>query len=174
MTCPSLTLAVYGCPGAEVDRLNGYKKRDEVGSRTRAYTNQRRNAKWRGIGWEMTFPEWCAIWDASGRSDQKGSSKADHYQMARHGDTGPYKVGNVSIQTKSQNGSDAGSNYAALRNRLRAQSAKGYVYTPEVNKSKPYRVRVGHRPVGAFATAEEATAAYRAVAFPLFGVTQPA
>jgi hypothetical protein len=34
--------------------------------RLRKFRQQRSNAKRRGIGWELTFRQWCKIWDDSG------------------------------------------------------------------------------------------------------------
>jgi hypothetical protein len=59
---------------------------------------QRSGAASRGIGWELTFEQWWQIWQESGRYHERGV-----YVMARNWDVGPYAVGNVEIQTQSQN-----------------------------------------------------------------------
>jgi hypothetical protein len=66
------------------------------------YLNHKACAKRRGIAFELTFEEWLDIWNRSGRFSQRGR-RASEYQMARHGDVGPYAIGNVKIVTASQN-----------------------------------------------------------------------
>lgn len=66
-----------------------------------AFKNQRRNARVRGIGWELTLAQWWAIWHASGKWGQRGRGAG--YVMCRNGDIGPYSVGNVYIATGAQN-----------------------------------------------------------------------
>lgn len=60
------------------------------------YKQQKRNAKIRGIDWQLTYEQWCKIWADSGRWDQRGNW-AEGYVMMRPGDVGPYAVGNVVI-----------------------------------------------------------------------------
>lgn len=67
-------------------------------SPTRAYTNQRKSARTRKIGWKLTFKEWWAIWEQSGKWSQRGKGHGK-YCMARINFTGPYQVGNVHIMT---------------------------------------------------------------------------
>ena len=69
------------------------------------YGQQRNSARRRHIGWEITFPEWWAIWSGSGRWEHRGRGQG--YCMARLGDVGPYAVGNVYICTIGQNASDS-------------------------------------------------------------------
>lgn len=59
--------------------------------------------------WEISFAEWCEVWEASGKWDERGNF-AEGYVMARNGDEGPYKVGNVRIAPHVEN--------VAERNRL--------------------------------------------------------
>jgi hypothetical protein len=66
------------------------------------YCVHKQCAKRRGIPFELTFDEWMTIWDASGRFKERGRLRHE-YHMARHGDVGPYAVGNVKIITASQN-----------------------------------------------------------------------
>jgi hypothetical protein len=51
---------------------------------------------------ELTFEEWLEIWEASGHFKKRGRL-AHEYHMARHGDRGPYAIGNVKIITANQN-----------------------------------------------------------------------
>lgn len=69
---------------------------------TLAFIEQKRNARQRGIGWNLKFWEWWSIWQASGRWGERGRT-ADQYVMCRFGDSGPYEVGNVYIDTASNN-----------------------------------------------------------------------
>ncbi len=59
------------------------------------FKRQKQNSRTRGIEWKLTFAEWWAIWSASGKWDERG--RGSGYCMARHGDTGPYEIGNVKI-----------------------------------------------------------------------------
>ena len=67
---------------------------------------QRMRAKNRGVGWEMTFPEWWSIWESSGRWEERGI-RMGSYVMARTGDVGPYAVWNVRIDTARNNLSES-------------------------------------------------------------------
>jgi hypothetical protein len=95
--------SIYGCTYEIASDLNDGKKFSQPGGRARFYVEQRRNAIRRGIPWEITFPQWVEVWRESGRWDERGRSG---YVMARVGDSGPYKVGNVEIITQSQNSKD--------------------------------------------------------------------
>lgn len=107
-----------GCLLPVARALNdGLKLRDPKGRVTK-YMRQRSCAKARGIGWEITFPEWLAIWITSGKWDERGTGAAQ-YVMARHGDEGPYAPWNVSIKTSAENIQEAASN----RKRRRAAGA---------------------------------------------------
>lgn len=65
-----------------------------------AYNSQKCSAKKRGIDFQLSYDEWKSIWDASGKPRGRGK---DFYCMARHNDTGPYALWNVSIITNSEN-----------------------------------------------------------------------
>lgn len=67
-----------------------------------AYRNQERNAKQRGIEWNLSLIEWWEIWQRSGKWQLRGRGKG--YMMCRFGDTGPYAAGNVYIATGIHNG----------------------------------------------------------------------
>ena len=69
------------------------------------YQQQKRNAKRRGIPFLLTFNEWIAIWETSGKLDYRGR-KSGQYVMARPGDTGAYEQGNVKIITHIENTSE--------------------------------------------------------------------
>ena len=67
-----------------------------------SYIQQKSNAKRRGIPFLLTFEDWWAIWQASGKWEQRGKL-AGQYVMARYGDVGPYASGNVRICTSGAN-----------------------------------------------------------------------
>jgi hypothetical protein len=69
------------------------------------YLQHRDNATARGKSFELTLEEWITIWtEALGPNylSMRGH-RGDQYCMARLGDKGPYKVGNVKICTNSEN-----------------------------------------------------------------------
>lgn len=66
-------------------------------------------AKRRGIGFTLTFEEWCNIWEQSGKWEQRGRCKGQ-YVMSRIGDAGDYAIGNVFIQPSENNVIDANHN----------------------------------------------------------------
>lgn len=70
---------------------------------TLAYNAQRGNAKEREIGFEITFDEWWTIWEPHYHLRGRGTNSLC---MARQGDVGPYKVGNVYICTHLGNSRD--------------------------------------------------------------------
>ena len=75
------------------------KARDKV-SRQRPmsrYKGHRSNAKTRGIPFNLTFDEWWSLWEPHWK--QRGTEKA----MCRTEDAGAYEVGNVRIDTYSNN-----------------------------------------------------------------------
>ncbi len=54
------------------------------------------------IEFRLSFDEWFAIWQASGKLEQRGRC-VGQYCMSRVNDTGHYEVGNVFIQQHSNN-----------------------------------------------------------------------
>lgn len=115
------------------------------------FTIQRSQAKRRGIAWELSFEQWIAIWTESGHWEQRGKT-AGSYCMARHGDVGPYAVGNVSIITVEQNTSEG--------SRVDTSLPLG---VSRSGKTSFRAIRyVGGRKIhlGSFATPEEAHEAY--------------
>ena len=67
-----------------------------------AYNKHKCSAARRGIPFLLTFNEWVLIWTDSGKREQRGRFSAE-YCMARHGDSGPYAIGNVRICTNKEN-----------------------------------------------------------------------
>lgn len=73
------------------------------------YSCHKGAAKRRGIGFTLTFEEWCDIWKQSGKWELRGRNKGQ-YVMSRIGDNGDYAVGNVFIQLSENNVIDANHN----------------------------------------------------------------
>jgi hypothetical protein len=98
---------VFGCSVDVVTQIIGgafVRGYGNYASPASKYYGQRSNALKRGIGWDITFPEWWHIWQESGKWPLRGRGYG--YGMGRYGDSGPYKVGNVYICTGAQNASD--------------------------------------------------------------------
>ncbi len=68
----------------------------------KAYGRQKCHAEKRGIEFLLSFDEWLTIWAESGHVADRGRRR-HQYVMARLGDVGSYKVGNVKIITALQN-----------------------------------------------------------------------
>ena len=60
------------------------------------YAMHKSSAKQRGIPFRLTFEEWWALWQASGRWDERGRL-GRQYCMARRSGQGAFEVGNVVI-----------------------------------------------------------------------------
>jgi hypothetical protein len=60
------------------------------------------NAGLRDIRFQLSFGQWFGIWAASGHMHERGN-KPGQYVMARFGDRGAYRSGNVEIITINQN-----------------------------------------------------------------------
>lgn len=73
---------------------------------TKLYSKQKSSARHRGIEFILSFEEWYNIWLNSGYWHLRGKGKGT-YVMSRIGDTGPYEIGNVFIQSNSDNVSEA-------------------------------------------------------------------
>jgi hypothetical protein len=71
----------------------------------KAYREQKGAATTRRIPFLLTFEEWCAIWEASGKWEQRGTRKGQ-YCMARFKDAGAYVLGNVRICPNAENHAD--------------------------------------------------------------------
>jgi hypothetical protein len=71
------------------------------------FSQQRQNARRRGVEWRLTFNEWWKIWQDSGHWPDRGKGKEGKYCMGRNGDKGAYEVGNVEIIKYSRNAFDS-------------------------------------------------------------------
>lgn len=166
-------LRFFGCTNAEAIALNGGVPLRTPGTFASRFLYQRQAAAKRGIGWEITFAEWLSIWMDSGLWDQRGVGIGT-YCMSRHGDIGPYKVGNVSIKATVENSREG---IERARPAMRANPhrkgggkpgdglgrGKGWIYVK--GRKNPYQVRVAGNYLGIFASQAEAEAAYQAAVF---------
>lgn len=65
---------------------------DDIRRWLRAYHVQKCRAKYRGIGWELTFHQWLTWW---GDDIHRRGTGSDQLQMQRVADTGPYRLDNI-------------------------------------------------------------------------------
>jgi hypothetical protein len=152
----------YGCSLEVARRLNGGLPLNTTGAPASRYRDAWRRADVRDIAWEMTFPEWMQIWREAGGLELRGR-EPDALCMARHGDTGPYRIGNVSIITTRQNSQDGLKNKPRKIPPRMPGYGRGYFYDSRQTR-RPYRVEVCGRYIDSFATETEAVSAYRAAA----------
>lgn len=117
-----------------------------------AFRHQFRSAEARGIQWRLTYPQWLAVWQASGKLDQRGRG-ADAYCMSRINDAGGYELGNVHIQTNRENGREALDKWVG-----KTKPVVG-VFCLYPGTDRPWIAKFGRKQVGRFATMEEAGAA---------------
>lgn len=121
----------------------------------KAFHRQRSKAlRSRGIGWELSLPEWWAVWKDSGHWHDRGLGRG--YMMSRYGDVGPYAVGNVYIAPGVGNASAA---------KKKTDLPIGVAYA-KGSGNRRYRAycRIARKLIhlGTFATVDEARAAYLA------------
>jgi hypothetical protein len=159
------TQLFFGCSESAAIALNGHIPLRTPQSPADRYLSQRTKSFRRGVGWEITFPEWLSIWMESGNWTNRGIG-IGKYCMARHGDVGPYRVGNVSIQLVEVNSRDGIKiAHATLRRNgghtAQLGTGRGWTKHPR-NKKNPYQVTAGRKYVGSFPTQEAAEAAYKA------------
>ena len=64
------------------------------------YTSHRRRAARSDIEFTISFEDWLSVWKSSGHYEERSPTG---YVMCRIGDTGPYSVDNVFIDTASNN-----------------------------------------------------------------------
>jgi len=73
----------------------------------RAFMQQKKMSRTRGIPFEFSFADWWAFWSVNDRWSRRGLTKGA-LMMARIGDVGSYAPGNVYCATPAQNMADAG------------------------------------------------------------------
>jgi hypothetical protein len=121
---------------------------------TRVFSHQRCNARHRGISWNLTLAEWWKVWELSGKWEQRGR-RADGYCMSRILDTGGYEVGNVHIQTLSENSREATKIWIGQKKKLPRGVFDAYPGLPHMR----YRVVANRKCLGYFASPEAAAEA---------------
>lgn len=92
--------------GVSYDVVCSFGDPKQKGSIPYAFRSQKNNAKHRGIAWDLSLVEWTDIWKRSGHLSERGQGKG-RYVMSRIADQGGYSVGNVVIQTHSENSTEA-------------------------------------------------------------------
>lgn len=120
-----------------------------------AFRTQQHNADARGVEWKLKLWEWWQIWQDSGRWEQRG--RGSGYVMARHGDEGPYAVGNVFICHATENNSNTKAKKSGLPTGVQLVvrgKYRAYVAT------RMLRGKMHH--LGSYKTPELAHAAYLA------------
>jgi hypothetical protein len=95
-------LESFGCTREFRDSLGGYTKHTPC----MAFIDQKRNAIYRGIQWELTLHEWWDIWQESGKWEMRGLGSGK-YVMGRECDSGPYSKQNVKIITHNENSAES-------------------------------------------------------------------
>ena len=101
--------SVNGFRSSGCDTVAEYIEILQTAKALQAFRLQKNNARTRGIEWRLSLREWWEIWQASGHWNNRGRLSLQ-YVMCRHGDCGPYAVGNVYIATVMQNLQDAWKN----------------------------------------------------------------
>ena len=69
------------------------------------YAQHKKNAAKRGVEFELSFEEWWAIWEP--HWERRGTHK-DQLGMCRTHDKGPYRVGNVRLDSPKGNAAERG------------------------------------------------------------------
>lgn len=105
---------LYGCTECQLRYLTRVARFSGNKSPIKGFCNHRASAKQRGIEFHLSLWDWWLIWLMSGHWEQRGTSR-DSYCMARHGDVGPYAVGNVSIIPLVENSRQVSANYPFVR-----------------------------------------------------------
>jgi DNA-binding CsgD family transcriptional regulator len=131
----------------------------------KAYCSQRNSASIRGIEWAISFVQWLAVWQQSGKLHLRGRGKG-RYVMSRINDDGGYRVGNVHIQLSTEN------NREGLKKCRSHKAASAGVWRLHPNSDRPWVARFSRTFIGRYATEAEAAAA-RAAYIEANGLTPP-
>lgn len=121
----------------------------------RAFEQQKQSSSNRGITWALSFAQWYAIWQASGKLHLRGRGKG-RYCMARIRDEGGYVLGNVHVQLASDNSADAVKKWAG---KFKAHMGVFCLYP---GREMAWLAKVGRCRLGFFPSIEAATAAREA------------
>lgn len=121
-----------------------------------SFKNHVRNAAARGIAFKLTFPQWFAIWQTSGKLDQRGRGKGK-YVMSRIKDDGCYEIGNVHIQSAVENSREAVNKWKGAP----PKPNRG-VFLLYPGTKRPWLAKVAKQTLGRHETEEAAVAARNA------------
>ena len=138
-------LAKYGLPIAVVRQL----RKDRV---TYAFQAQRQSAFNRGIAWGLSFAQWFAVWQASGKLHLRGRGNGK-YVMSRMSDDGGYELGNVHIQLATENSQEA---VAKWKGKTKPNRGVFCLYP---GRDLAWLAKVGKTSLGFYRTEAEAVAA---------------
>jgi hypothetical protein len=78
----------------------------------KCWIQQKAAAKQRRVPFQLSYEEWFAIWQHSGRLHRRGTMSGN-YVMGRQGDAGGYASSNVLIIPHGQNVRDGRANWKA-------------------------------------------------------------
>jgi len=156
---------IYGCKNDELLSLNDGFIRSKKQSKAHRYLRQKRNAAYRGVVFNLTFPQWVDVWNQSGLYDSRGRG-IDGYCMSRRGDSGAYEVGNVYIASVIENSAEgikvAHSNNKKLNREHRFIGiGRGKGWTLTIGGKYKSQFRGKH--IGLFTTKEDAETRYKEV-----------
>lgn len=79
------------------------------------YSHQRYRAGMRGVEFLLTFEDWMRLWAPYWHNRGNLSGQ---FVMARKGDKGAYKLGNVEIKTQNENARDRKTNRSGARGQI--------------------------------------------------------
>jgi hypothetical protein len=89
-----------GCNRTELLKITGSLRISVQGSPVNRFIAKRKWAMARGEAWELTFPQWRAVWAASGHWCAS-PRRQNKWIMVRHNKQVPWSQGNVRIETYS-------------------------------------------------------------------------
>ena len=99
---------------------------DDDGKIQQRYCNKRVNADKEGIGFELSFEEYCTLVKEAGLKSSQLGFTGDKYVLARYNDTGPYKYGNCRFITQQENYNEKVKSYAETHKGIEAARKKLY------------------------------------------------
>lgn len=104
----------------------------------RRYQEHKGHAKTRGVPFNLTFEEWWAIWEESGKYEKRGRRRGQ-FCMHRIKDEGGYETGNVYIGMNEMN------SYASCMTNIHGRAhpdalreTNGKIFTGEPGPDVPF------------------------------------
>lgn len=113
---------------------------DDDGKLFPKFSRKRSNAKSIKIEFELTFHEFCVLLKEAGIKSSQLDRTGQSYELARHNDTGSYKVGNCRFIPQIQNLKERKTSDA-----MRAALSRGASASAKARKQNPERYRKSHR-----------------------------